>query len=242
MAIEAGRTIKDLAVENPESTRVFEALGIDYCCGGKRPVEEACAHAGISVDELQARIEAVIKDSASRNDRDKNWASRSISDLVNHVVTTHHAYVRNEIPRITALLEKIGAKHGERHPELFEVKSVFAGLAAELTVHMMKEEQVLFPYLVRMEEAVLESEPAPPAMFGSIEHPIHMMMFEHDSAGVALGQLKELTGGYIAPSDGCTTYAAAYRALAEFEADLHQHIHLENNILFPRAIEMSREG
>jgi len=155
-------------------------------------------------------------------------------------MNTHHKYTREEISRLGPLLARVCSVHGNNHPELNNVHAVFHGLAQELTMHMMKEEKVLFPYIVRMEEAIIQKEPILPSPFGSIQNPVLMMEHEHDDAGEALRALREMTGGYTVPPDGCVSYQTLFQALAEFEADLRQHIHLENNILFPRAIAMER--
>jgi regulator of cell morphogenesis and NO signaling len=146
--------------------------------------------------------------------------------------------VRSESPRIEALAAKVVGVHGKNHPELIEVQKVFSALAAELSVHLMKEEQILFPYISRMEENVLAGEAAPPAMFGTVLNPVRMMMQEHDGAGDSLRSLRTVTKDYTVPADACISYRTLYQALQEYEADLHQHIHLENNILFPRAVAM----
>jgi regulator of cell morphogenesis and NO signaling len=237
MTIAATKTVGEIAAENPQTTREFEQLGIDYCCGGSRSLAEACAQASISVDEVMDRLE---KSAAAREQAGsaENWFGRPLSDLVSHINAKHHSLVRQECPRIEALVAKVVGVHGKNHPELQEIQQVFAVLATELSVHLMKEEQILFPYLIRLEESFVAGEPAPPAMFGTVMNPVRMMMHEHDTAGDALRSLRSLTGNYEAPEDACISYRTLYRALQEFEADLHQHIHLENNILFPRAVEM----
>jgi regulator of cell morphogenesis and NO signaling len=163
-----------------------------------------------------------------------------LSELIAHIKDTHHRYVREELARLGPLFAKVCSVHGTNHPELDGIRATFGGLAQELTTHMMKEEMVLFPYIVRMEEAVMEKEPILASPFGSVRNPVAMMIHEHDSAGNALREMRHASGGYAAPADACTSFQTLYRALAEFEADLHQHIHLENNILFPRAVEMER--
>jgi len=147
-------------------------------------------------------------------------------------------FVRSECPRIEALAAKVVGVHGNNHPELLTVQELFATLSDELAVHLMKEEQILFPHILRMEESLLEGEPAPPAMFGTVMNPIRMMMQEHDGAGGALRALRKVTSDYKVPDDACISYRTLYDALQEFEKDLHQHIHLENNVLFPRASAM----
>ncbi len=237
MTIASTKTVGEIAAGLPSAAREFEKLGIDYCCGGSRTLGEACAEAKISVDEALARLE---KSTAGRENSDaaQDWQNQPLADLVSHINRTHHVFVRQETARIEALAEKVVGVHGQRHPELQQVQEVFSALANELSVHLMKEEQILFPYLIRLEESYLACEPAPPAMFGTVVNPVRMMMQEHDGAGDALRSLRQLTEDYAIPSEACASYRALYQALQEFEADLHQHIHLENNILFPRAVAM----
>ena len=168
----------------------------------------------------------------------QDWQNQPLADLIGHITSTHHVFVREECPRIEALAAKVVSVHGKNHPELLQVQELFAALAEELRVHLMKEEQVLFPYVSRMEESVLSGEPVPPAMFGTVVNPVRMMMQEHDSAGDVLRSLRTVTKDYALPEDACISYRTLYQALQGFEADLHQHIHLENNILFPRAVAM----
>jgi len=235
MAIATTDTVGKIAADAPGTTRDFENLGIDYCCGGNRTLSEACAQANLSVDEVIARLE---KSAGVTSPESRDWQRQSLADLISHINSTHHVFVRSECPRIEALAAKVAAKHGPRYPELIKVQQVFSELARELTVHLMKEEQILFPYVLRMEESVLSGEPAPPAMFGTVRNPIHMMIQEHDGAGEALEELRSITGNYKLPDDSCTSYRVLYEALQGFESDLHQHIHLENNVLFPRATAM----
>lgn len=236
MGITATETVGQIATEVPATRREFEKLGIDYCCGGKRTLTEACVQAKIKVDEVLALLEASASSSEAAVER--NWNEEPLSELVNHITTTHHAFVRSECPRIEALAKKVASVHGKKHSELLQVQGQFYALAEELRVHLMKEEQILFPYVLRMEESVLAGEPAPPAMFGTVANPIRMMMQEHDGAGSFLQSLRSLTNGYKLPDDACISYRALFDALKNFEADLHQHIHLENNVLFPRAAAM----
>ena len=236
MTLTPTKTVGEIAAEMPNATREFEKLGIDYCCGGSRTLGEACTEANISIDETLARLE---KSRASIPSGDsKDWQNQLLADLISHIISTHHAFVREESTRIVALTAKVVGVHGKNHPELLQVQELFSVLAEELSVHLMKEEQVLFPYVVRMEESRLAGEPAPPAMFGTVVNPIRMMMQEHDGAGDALRSLRSVTNDYTVPEDACITYRTLYDALQGFESDLHQHIHLENNILFPRAVAM----
>lgn len=233
MSIATEKTVRDLVLENPAAARVFEKLGIDYCCGGNRTLEEACARAGTPVEQVTRSLQT-----AEPVQTDRDWQSESLFDLIEHIKTTHHRYTQEESRRLQALFDKVCSVHGKNHPELLPMRDTFAGLAEELNAHLMKEEVVLFPYIVRLEESVIAKEPVLPPPFGTVRNPVAMMMREHDDAGTALRDLREASRGYTAPPDACITYQTLYRTLAQFEADLHQHIHLENNILFPRAAEM----
>ena len=237
MSAIAEKTVREMALENSSATRVFERLGIDYCCGGNKPLEEACQDAGLSFEEVQRELDNAQRESEPVA---RDWQREPLSELIAHINATHHKFVRTEIIRLVPLFEKVCGVHGKNHPELLHIHALFRGLAQELTSHMMKEEMVLFPAVVRMEEAVTEGEPILPPPFGSFANPVAMMEHEHDSAGDALRAMRSASNGYIPPEGACASYQALYRALAEFEADLHQHIHLENNILFPRALKMER--
>ena len=235
----ADRTVREVALENPAATRVLERFGIDYCCGGNQLLEQACAKAGATGADVLDSLE-IHEETARAARQVHDWQSEPLSDLVAHIENTHHKYTREEIVRLSALLEKVCTVHGKNHPELYEIQSTFSGLVQELTTHMMKEEMVLFPYMVRLEEAVIQKEPVLPAPFGTVRNPVAMMEHEHDSAGNALRAMRKASKEFLTPADACVSYQALYKALEAFEADLHQHIHLENNILFPRAIAMER--
>jgi regulator of cell morphogenesis and NO signaling len=239
MAVMVEKTVREIAVESPAATRVLEKFGIDYCCGGRRPFERACARAGVRVEEVLDSIE-IEEETARALQQVHDWQGEPLSSLIIHIKKVHHKYTREEIVRLNALLDKVCAVHGKNHPELYQVQTVFRGLSQELTTHMMKEEMVLFPYIERMEEAVIQKEPALPAPFGTVQNPVAMMEHEHDSAGNALCAIRETTKEFLPPADACVSYQTLYEALEAFEADLHQHIHLENNMLFPRAIAMER--
>ena len=235
MNVAGERTVRELALENPEATRVFEKLGIDYCCGGNKSLEEACRTANLNVDEVLASLEEACEAGPAVQ---KDWQVEPISALIDHIKNTHHQYTREEIGRLRPLFAKVCGVHGRNHPELLEISAIFEGLAAELSTHLMKEEMILFPYLAAMERAVAGNAGLARAPFGSVQNPISMMEHEHDSAGNALRAMREASNGYSAPVDACLSYQTLYQALAALEADLHQHIHLENNVLFPRAVAM----
>ena len=239
MSSTAEKTVRELALENPAATRVFEKLGIDYCCGGNKSLEEACRVANLPMDEVLDSLE-MAEQSARAVQKDRSWPTELLADLVVYITSTHHKYTREEMARLGPLFDKVCSVHGKNHPELLQIRSSFQGLEQELTMHMMKEERVLFPYIVRMEESVIQKEPVLPPPFGSVQNPVTMMMHEHDSAGEALRSMRKGSAGYTPPDDACISFQTLYKALAGFEADLHQHIHLENNILFPRAIAMEK--
>jgi regulator of cell morphogenesis and NO signaling len=238
MTASPERTVRDIALENPASLRVFESIGIDYCCGGKKSLAAACEQIQVPVD----RVLSLLASSGEPAGDAGAWNHAPLSQLTRHIVDRHHGYVRQETPRIDSLLSKVISRHGTTQPHLSRLRDVFAALAQELTAHMFKEEQVLFPYIEQMEAAAQQKRRIPRAGFGSVKRPVAMMTAEHDLAGQFLAQLRELTNGYELPAGACLTFSGMYQALAEFERDLHLHIHLENNILFPRAIEMEQAG
>lgn len=235
MAINTTDTVRDLALVIPNATRIFEALGIDYCCGGGRSLANACKAAQASVEEVARLLEQAELD---KQETVRDWQAEPLAALTSHIVETHHAFTRAELERISQLLAKVISVHAENHPELLDLKPLFLSLNQELIPHMLKEEQVLFPYITRMEGALDRHEPVPMPFFGTVRNPVRMMMQEHDSAGELLREIRRVTNGFIVPSDVCLSFQTLYQALAGFEEDLHQHIHLENNILFPRAVEM----
>jgi regulator of cell morphogenesis and NO signaling len=239
MSVTTEKTVGELALENPGATRLFEKLGIDYCCGGGQTLEQACRAARVSMNQVVDSL-AAVNQPASATAQGRDWRTAPLCDLIAHIKGTHHKFTREEIARLGPLFDKVCSVHGNNHPELDAMRDTFAGLSQELTTHMMKEEMMLFPYIERMEEAAIEKAPVAPAPFGSVGNPVAMMMHEHDSAGNALRGLRQASNGYAAPPGACISFQTLYQALTAFEADLHRHIHLENNVLFPRAIEMEQ--
>lgn len=231
----ATQTVREIALENPASIRVFEAFGIDYCCGGRKPLSEACATRNIAVDQV---IQALEGAEPAPADGTTDWKTQPLGVLAAHIVNTHHAYVRKELPRLEELAAKVVRRHGDTHAEVPVIQSKLAQLSEELLQHCAKEEIVLFPYVTKLERATTEGTAKPHGCFGSVSNPIAMMTQEHDAAGALVAEMRELSGNYVPPAGACPTYHAFYLGLYEFEQDLHQHIHLENNILFPRAIAM----
>jgi regulator of cell morphogenesis and NO signaling len=229
-------TLGEIVTTDFRAAAILERYGLDFCCRGNRTLEQSCRDAGVRADDVLEQLEA-IESSPSHETAFNEWP---LSGLVDYIVSTHHAYVKDALPVLLAHATKIATVHGRRHPELIRVAQLVEQVAAEMTSHMMKEEQILFPYIVRLAEAVTAGAPAPVAPFGTVNNPIHMMEMEHESAGNAMFEIRELTDGYRVPSDGCATYAVCLRELDAFERDLHAHVHLENNILFPKASAMER--
>ena len=233
--IKTGMTVREVAIELPQATRLFEALKIDYCCGGNQPLAQACVAAGVDVDDVMEMLTDVTKqDSAGAGE----FQSASLPELITHILDTHHVFTKSEMERLEALTAKVIAAHGSNHPELIRLGELLKLLCADLRPHMFKEEQVLFPYITAMTQAKDNNIARPYAPFGTVNNPIRMMMREHDTAGEILRELRALTSDYEVPADACISYRTLYQALEEFEKDLHQHIHLENNILFPKALAL----
>jgi regulator of cell morphogenesis and NO signaling len=233
MTVTSERRVGEIVAEDPRAASVFHRFGIDFCCGGARTLAQACAAAGVA----EAEVVRELKEGASTPpDGAPRFSDWDLDFLCDYIVQNHHRYVRQAVAALLPLTKKVAEVHGPRHPELREVARLFAFIIEELQAHMVREEQVLFPIVkqLALADRLGQSIGAPP--FGSIAFPIQMMEMEHASAGDALAEARRLTGGYSLPADGCATLAAAYRGLEAFEADLHQHVHLENNILFPRAL------
>jgi regulator of cell morphogenesis and NO signaling len=231
-------TVREIAIDNPSAVRIFESFGIDYCCGGKRPLQEACDRASVPMARVLEQLAEVKAEPISPEET--RWADASFVDLTEHIVARHHNYVRQESPRLEMLLEKVVSKHGAAHPELASIRELFSALSQELFAHMMKEERVLFPFLLEMESAVRTGAAPPCSCFGSVGAPIARMLADHDDAGALTASMRSLSGNYEAPDGACPSYRGLYHGLQEFERDLHRHVHLENNILFPRALELER--
>jgi regulator of cell morphogenesis and NO signaling len=227
MMIAENKTIADLVTEAPGRARVFEKYGIDYCCGGKRPLEEVCAQQNIPIENLTSELQAA--DAGSGTEDSKNWSEAGITNLVDHIESVHHGFLNRELPRLSSLAQKVAKVHGENRPELIELSSVFHSMKDELEQHSFKEEQVLFPMCRQLETATQK----PQFHCGSVHNPISVMESEHDDLGVALTKMRELTSDYLAPDDACTSYKVLFAGLLALEKDLHMHIHEENNILFP---------
>lgn len=240
MSVNVMSTVRELAVTWPGATRVFEKIGIDYCCGGQRTLADACATFHVPVDLAIQSLEETQK-VASLTDQ-TNWQTQPLTDLIVHIQNTHHVFTRQELERLEKLVEKVCSKHGEHHQELVRLRQLFLMLRDDLLPHLLKEEQVLFPFIIQLENSIAGKSATPFAGFGTVQNPIRMMMMEHDTAGDLLRELRLVSSNYVPPPDACISYQTLYQSMAEFEADLHQHIHLENNILFPRAVELEAQA
>lgn len=234
----ATQTVREIALEKPASIRVFEHYGIDYCCAGRKPLVEACAARNLEVDVVLAALEAT---ESSPSQIANDWTQASLERLSAHVVATHHAYVKRELPRLALLAERVVRRHGDTQAELPRIQSTLAQLDEEMTQHLAKEESILFPYVIKLERASTDGGAKPHGCFGTVANPIAMMTAEHDAAGSLVAEIRQLSHQYTTPVGACPTYHAFYDGLREFEQDLHQHIHLENNILFPRAISLEAD-
>lgn len=236
-----GKTVRELVLELPQGTRVFERLGIDYCCHGERLLEEACALAHVEVEEVERALAETEERPAEPGQDDAAWQRAPLFGLIAHIIQKHHYFVRRELRRIEPLLARVIASHGEKHPELLEVQRTFRALGDELVQHLMKEEQILFPYVTQLEESENRRESIAAPRFGTVENPVRMMRHEHENAGAALRAMRARTGNYRLPAGACAGYETLFQALQDFELDLHRHMHLEHNILFPRALELEQK-
>jgi regulator of cell morphogenesis and NO signaling len=235
MTISSTTKVRDVALELPQSTRLFEKLKIDYCCGGDRPLDAACASAGIDVQNLLAMIQQIKQlPVAGTGAPDLQKAT----ELIAYILDKHHVFTKNEMARLEPLADKVIGAHGANHSELLALRDLMRQLFADLRPHMFKEEQILFPFIIALENASEQNRPVPFAPFGTVNNPIRMMLTEHDTAGDLLREMRKLSSDYRVPPDACISFKTFYEALEAFEADLHQHIHLENNLLFPKAIEL----
>jgi len=222
------KSIGELALEVPHAIAVLERWRIDYCCHGQRSVAEACADAGVTTEELMREIGTTpVVDEA------RDWSAESLEALQRYIIDTHHVFTRQALETVNVLSEKVANRHGHGHPEVLRVRELVVALCDDLEPHMMKEEIVLFPYVAAMERGEQT-----PNCFGTVRNPVRMMMIEHDAVGGLLRDLRETTADYALPDDACLSFRALYERLIELELDLHKHIHIENNVHFPRAVAM----
>lgn len=236
--IAAQSTLRSIALEEPSTIRVFERLHLDYCCGGNRPLAEACTQKGLDVETVVASLAETAK---GKTPAVRNFSQAAPAELIRHIVQTHHGYIRNELPRLLPMAERVAAKHGPTHPEAGQIERQLKQLADELLPHLQKEESILFPYIEALEKRRNRSAQAPEACFASVESPIRTMLHEHEAAGALMEEMRAATGGFTPWNDACPTTVGLYDGLDAFERDLHRHVHLENNLLFPAAIALEQE-
>ena len=232
-------TLGAIVAADYRTAAVLERFGLDFCCGGRRTLDEACAQQGVDASEVLHALAAVPTSAVPQEVPDASWAADRLAD---YIVARHHTYVRAQVPVISAQLARLQEVHGTRHPELATIAAHFGAVADELRLHMMKEEEILFPYVRALAAAATHGTAPPPAMFGTVANPIRMMEMEHQSAGNGLELLKALSGNFTVPADGCATYRACFAELEAFDRDLRMHIHLENNLLYPRAVALEAGG
>ncbi len=232
------KTIGQIVAEDYRAASVFEKFGIDFCCNGNRSIDEACVQKNLDPEEFQKKMEAALTEKRVETTDYKSW---SLDLLADYIEKKHHRYVEQQIPILKQYLDKINNVHGTKHPELHQIKDLFNASSGELAMHMKKEELVLFPYIRKMVKTKQSGQILDTPRFGTVKNPIQSMMHEHDNEGERFRQIETLSDTYTPPKDGCNTYNVSFALLKEFQDDLHRHIHLENNILFPKAVELEKE-
>lgn len=235
MDITPQTQVSEIVVHNPASTRIFHRHGIDFCCGGKRPLGEVCAERQLDVEQIRREIATLDPSDAE----EKDWSAEPLAAIVEHILARYHRPLQEELPRLRVMAQKVNRAHGASFPEMIPpLQQRLNELADDLESHMMKEERVLFPYIVALEEAAAAGRSLPRSPFGTVANPIAAMEADHDEAGRLLAEMHRLTGGYQLPEGACNTFRALYHGLDELEREMHLHVHLENNVLFPRAAAM----
>ncbi|MFD2517739.1 iron-sulfur cluster repair di-iron protein [Salinimicrobium flavum] len=231
------KTVAEMVTENIKTAHIFKKHGIDFCCGGGISLQKACDKYNANFDQLVTDLEEVDK----TDSRATNYNSWELDFLTDHVINVHHSYVEENIPLLLQYADRVAEVHGHHYTELLEIKELVKEVAGELSAHMKKEELILFPFIKKMVKAKKEGSGLPDAHFGTVDNPIKMMEVEHEEAGEAFRKIAGLSSNYNPPQGACNTYRAFYAKLDEFEQDLHQHIHLENNILFPKSLQLEKE-
>ncbi|MGD9563052.1 MAG: iron-sulfur cluster repair di-iron protein [Pyrinomonadaceae bacterium] len=232
------KTVREILVESPTTTEIFEEFKIDYCCGGDRLFADACQAAGVEPPIVADKIEEAL---AKPDGGIELPERKNASDLIKYIIDKHHVFTREQIVRLSALMERVCGKHLQQHAELGDLRQAFATLCNDLVFHLKKEETVLFPYIMELEKARIESRPATAAPFGSVNDSARSLRWEHEEASNILRKMRRISFEYALPEDACPSFQALYFGLQELEKDLHQHIHLENNVLFPLAAKMEGE-
>jgi regulator of cell morphogenesis and NO signaling len=231
-------TVGEIAGKDLRKAEVFKKFGLEFCCDGKKSLKESCEDAGVPVETVTRALESLRKENIPAS---RDYNSWKLDFLADYIVNIHHKYVEDSLPVLTGLSEKIAEHHGEVHPELYEIKKHVDALLAEMQSHQIKEEKILFPFIHQMVQCEREGKSFDNPPFGTIESPVKMMLEDHDVAGEHIHAIERLSQNYLVPADGCESYRLYYHKLHEFDEDLHQHLHLENNILFPKAIKLEKK-
>lgn len=231
------RTIGEIVAEDYRAAGIFRQYGLDFCCGGGRTVEEACAKKGVDLESVMGDLSSLEMESNESH----NYNSWSPDFLADYIVNNHHEFTRSKLPEIGAYAKKVAKVHGQSNESLIELAQEFTLMHADIMNHLDKEERILFPYIKKMVEAKKTGAELPEPNFGEAANPITMMKEEHDDAGESMAKIRELSNDFNPPAEACTTYRILFQNLEDFEKDLHKHIHLENNILFPKALELEKE-
>jgi len=235
---ETDETLGEIAAKDLRKAQIFKKYGLDFCCGGKKTVKEACKEKGLDVTKIEQELQQADKIPSSRPLPYNEW---NLDFLADYIVNTHHSYVKKNLPDIKTYADKVAKVHGGRHEELLPVRQLVDEIYTEMMNHMVKEERVLFPYIKELVTAKNNTQPLHASHFGTVQNPINMMEMEHEAVAKNLADIRELTNDYVLPEDACASYSLLYRLLDEFENDLHLHVHLENNILFPKALEIEKQ-
>lgn len=237
MKITKDTIIGEIVAENYETATIFSSHEIDFCCNGNRSLSEACEVNSISISELINELESISNKHSDTN----NYQEWSLSFLAEYIYNQHHTYIERQVPEIKKYLAKITSVHAKHHPELHKIKELFFGAADDLIPHLKKEELILFPYFRKLDQALKTKSKIQSPQFGTVLNPINMMHHEHDNEGIRFREIARLSNNYTPPEDACNSYRVTFALLKEFEEDLHKHIHIENNILFKRAIELEQQ-
>lgn len=228
-------TLSEIARDNFHTAATFEKYNLDFCCNGKRSLADACAEKGINPEDVINEIEKMNSTSTQSEIKPDEW---TLDFLIQYIINNHHSYVNRMLPVISAHTQKVASVHGENHPETKKIAEIFTAINNEMKHHMMKEEKILFPHILKLVALSGNGNEKNVPYFGTIKNPIAMMEAEHQSAGDGMFKIRELANNYALPADACETYNISFKELKEFEEDLHKHVHLENNILFPKAVEL----
>ncbi|WP_442590801.1 iron-sulfur cluster repair di-iron protein [Pedobacter sp. AW31-3R] len=231
-------TIGEIVTKDYRTAQVFKSFGIDFCCGGKKTVAEVCERKGIDFKEVEKALQLTEQDAVGATHDYQSW---SMTFLTDYIINTHHRYVKDNTLFITEIANKVARVHGDQHPEVIRVAELFNQVGAELLSHLNKEEMVLFPFIKELDEVLQHGGSIPGSTFGTVSQPIQMMEAEHEHAGELLHEIREVTHNFTLPAGACNSYTILYKKLDEFENDLHWHVHLENNILFPRALAAEKD-